>query len=246
MIRGSIEAWVIVLWIISGIASAQQWTPARAGWLYVLDVGGTSGQVLLIDPDTGLVEGSIKTGYHPSIGVCGDGSQLYFVSGSQSAGTLSLIDGTTGNVAATSSIADRAVYTVQPSSPGIGCSSDGQWLFIQTMISSAPEADHHALLVVSRSTGKLTPQPVALPVCGIATFVNVPVGSWNTAVECSLSDTVRFVSLDGSGAVAAVRDVGLGLAPPVSPSGFRLPQALRLARRLYRAKISRPFISSEP
>src|ERR1700722_1130516 len=97
--------WMMVTFSCAGLSQTDlsqadhspEWTAAQSGWVYVLDVGdGPDGQVLLVDPATGIVRGSISTGYHPNLGICPDGARLFVTDGPQSTGSLSIFDVATG------------------------------------------------------------------------------------------------------------------------------------------------------
>jgi DNA-binding beta-propeller fold protein YncE len=207
-----------MLLVSCALGFAQTWTAPQKGWLYVLDVGGVSGQVLLVDPASGTVKGTIQTNYHPNFGLCPDGSRLYISDGSQSSGFLSIFDVQTGQLLKRVPLDDRALYTVRPSFSGIGCSADGKRLFVQIMRTVSPGVDQYTLSVIDSSTGTLI-DSVALPVRGIAQIVSWPFGGWDTAVECSNTNSVRFISLDADGHVQRTQDVALTWAPKTAPDG---------------------------
>jgi DNA-binding beta-propeller fold protein YncE len=188
---------------------AQQWTEPQHGWLYVLDVGGTEGNVLLIDPVQGTVKGRLPTAYHPNFGMCNDGSRLYVLDGPQSSGFLSIVETKTGSLVKKVAFQDRAVYTVRPSQIGITCSVNNRWLFVHIMRTLAPGVDQHSLAIVDATTGVVLPQSIALPDCWNATVIPWPSALWDLAVQCGLTNTLRLISLDSGGAVVRTQDVSL-------------------------------------
>ena len=58
----------------------ENWVRPEPGWLYVLDpkpdAGGPGGRVWIIDPETGKVMGSIRTGDNADFALSPDGSRL--------------------------------------------------------------------------------------------------------------------------------------------------------------------------
>jgi hypothetical protein len=199
---------------------AQQWKTPKSGWLYVLDIGmaGTGGNIFLVDPSDGSIKGKLATGYHPNFGMCPNGLSLYVTDGSQAAGTLRIIDTQTGEVKTTVSIPDRATYTARPAEPGVGCSADGRWIYVQRMVTLRPGTDEHTILIIDAASGQLLSQSVDLPGCGIASFVPWPFGTWDTAIRCSVANSLWLVSLADAAAQPKVGYVSLTWAPRVTAS----------------------------
>lgn len=108
---------------------------------------------------------------------------------------------------------------MRPAETGVGCSSDGKWLFIQTITTVSPGLDRHSLLVRSADTGIAVAAPISLPGCGVATFIPWRFGGWDIAVMCNVTNYAHFVSLSGTGDVAARKDVQLIWAPKTAPDG---------------------------
>ncbi len=201
---------------------AQQWTEPQHGWLYVLDVGGAEGSVLLIDPVGGTIKGRLPTAYHPNFGMCNDGSRLYVLDGPQSSGFLSIVETKTGSLVKKVAFQNRAVYTVRPSQSGIACSVNNKWLFVHVMRTLAPGLDQHTLSIVDANTGVVLPQPISLPNCWDATIIPWPSSSWDVGVQCDLTSTLRLISLNDGGAVVRTQDVSLewgGETMTDAPSG---------------------------
>jgi hypothetical protein len=81
----------------------ENWSKPETGWLYVLDAkrdaGGVGGRVWLIDPESGKVMGSIRTGDNPDFALSPDGSRLYVASITQGdSSELAVIDTAAGAV----------------------------------------------------------------------------------------------------------------------------------------------------
>jgi hypothetical protein len=199
--------------LLSSLGFAQQWTPPQTGWLYVLDAGGTTGSVFVVDPNSGT-KSTLPAGYHPDFGLCGNGSKLYVVSGAQSSSTLSIYSTKTGSVLAKIALSHRAIYTVLPSMAGLACSSDSKWVVGQQMITVAPELDQHALWVINTQTDQLSSQMIQLPAgCGIARLAPWPFGKWSLSAQCSTTNTLRLIALNSTGQAADITDITLNLAP---------------------------------
>jgi DNA-binding beta-propeller fold protein YncE len=210
-------------------ALGQQWTTPQRGWLYVLDVGGTDGgKVLLVDPSEGIIKGVLPTGYHPNFGMCPDGSHIYILDGSQSSGHLSIFETGTGKLLERVPVPNRVVYTVRPSGAGVGCSNDSRWLFVQTMITLAPGVDRHSIVVIDTSTGRVSPRSKPIPDCGVAQFIPWPFETWDMAVACSFTNSIRLLSLGSQGEVRQTRDLALRWANSVEGDAIRAAKPQRI------------------
>src|ERR1039458_5410334 len=66
----------------SNIEVEENWAKPESGWLYVLDpkpdAGGPGGRVWLVDPETGKVMGSIRTGDNADFALSPDGRRTQF------------------------------------------------------------------------------------------------------------------------------------------------------------------------
>jgi hypothetical protein len=239
---------IILTSLLCCSATAQQWASPQRGWLYVLDVGGASGEgrVLLVDPVQGAIKGTLPTGYHPDFGTCSDGSRIYVVDGAQFSGFLTMFESQSGRLLNKSHFEDRAVYTIRPSQPGIGCSANGQWLFIQTMKTLTPGVDEHSIAVVDASTGQPLPRSIPLSGCGVAQFIQGPFTGWDIAVECSLTNSIRFIALDSAGAVSRVKDVALALADGAAPDGTVRGKSERMTSSTVFDSSSRSVVIARP
>jgi len=222
---GSITPVLLAVAALCSSVFAQQWTPPEPGWLYVLASAGSSGNggLFVVDPIAGNIMDALTTEYHPDFGLCGNGSKLYLLGGPELSGVLSVIETRTGNVLTKIPVPHRAVYTVRPSTPGIACSSDGQWLFVQQMITVNPGMDEDALRVIDAQNKTLSPHTIPLPPgCGIARLIQWPFGTWDIAAQCSAVNSLRLIRVDRMGDVESIKDVSLNLAEPwtVHRSGF--------------------------
>jgi sugar lactone lactonase YvrE len=108
----------------------ENWAKPEPGWLYVLDpkpdAGGPGGRVWLIDPETGKVMGSIRTGDNADFALSPDGSRLYVASITEGdSSELAAIDTAQGTVLQRGLIEDREVANVLPAFSTMAVSGDG-------------------------------------------------------------------------------------------------------------------------
>jgi hypothetical protein len=92
----------------------ENWVKPESGWLYLLDpkpnVGGPGGRVWLIDPGTGIVKGSIRTGDSADFALAPDGTRLYVASLTQGdASALAVIDTAEGRMLKSGTVDNRAL-----------------------------------------------------------------------------------------------------------------------------------------
>ncbi len=104
----------------------ESWIEPRPGWLYVLDpkpdAGGPGGRIWLVDPETGKVNGSIRTGDNADFALSPDGTRLYVASITHGdTSELAAIDTAQGVVLERGTIEDREVANVLRHFP--------RWLF---------------------------------------------------------------------------------------------------------------------
>ncbi len=152
------------------------WIKPLPGWLYILDprpdVGETGAHVWLLDPQSGTVMGSIRTGYHPDFALSPDGARLYIASDTHVHATqLAVVDTTSGDVLAGETIYDRAIPTVIPAFSTMAVSGDGRSLRI---LVKKPDSDEFQLDTIDADSGKLLPGHVNVGHCGDGLFVSFP------------------------------------------------------------------------
>jgi YVTN family beta-propeller protein len=205
---------------------------AEPGLLYVLDVAsgtGVDGRILAVDPVTGSVRSTFATGYSPNFGICGD--RLYVTDGAIGQGVLSTYDLETRSLVHAIPVPDRIVTTAPPSTPGVGCSNDGRWVFVANMRRPSG-VDEYTLTVISTKTGNAAPQPIPVAGCGVASFTAWPFGGWDVAVRCPATNALQLIALADDGAVARSQVVELGWAPRTAPDGSIVPKAQRLVTNM--------------
>ena len=215
----------VALTMLAVLAAAGDWIKPQSGWLYVLDSSG--GNILIVDPAEGTVKNTLRTGYHPNFGICHNGSRLYVVDGAFHQGVLSVFDTETGIMLTQIPVPDRAVYKVWPTSPGVGCSNDGKWVFLHNMKTLRPGLDEHTLSLVDTRTETLVSLPVSICNCGGMDFVRGPCGEWNILTRCSR--TLHLLALTDDGAITQVKDVPLRWANRYAPDGTWVNDGQRVA-----------------
>jgi hypothetical protein len=97
----------------------ESWAKPKPGWLFVLDpkpdAGGSGGRVWLVDPETGKVMGSIRTGDNADFALAPDGSRLYVASITEGdSSELAVIDTAQGAILKRDMIDDREVGNALP------------------------------------------------------------------------------------------------------------------------------------
>lgn len=175
----------------------ENWTKPNPGWLYVLDprpnVGETGGHIWLLDPETGNVMGSIRTGYHPDFALSPDGSRLYIASDTHVHSTvLAVVDTSSGEVLGGKPIQRRAEPALIPPFSTMAVSGDGKFLRI---LVQKPDSDEFQLDTVDADSGVLLPGHVNLKHCGDGQFVSFPTADQVDFV-CPAMKKVRLVRTD--------------------------------------------------
>jgi hypothetical protein len=152
------------------------WAKPKPGWLYVLDfkpdAGGPGGRVWLVDPETGKVMASIRTGDNADFALSPDGTRLYVASVTEGdTSELAVIDTAQGVVLDRRTIEDREVANVLPSFSAMAVSGDGLALRILLDTPKSSDADSFLLATFDaqtgnfrqeRASGQLRPRPLHL------------------------------------------------------------------------------------
>lgn len=190
--------------------------PVQPGWLYVLDVlrSSTQSQILVVDPATQRVMGSIYAGAGPDMALSPDGTRLYVASSRGAGSELAAIDTRTGAIVHTTPTLFRAEFTLRPFWSNLAISPDGQRLYVQTLQTIGPGQDLPGVATFDTVHGRFLPDTAEVPGCGLGQAVSEPAG-WDLAVQCLATHDLRFLRLAPSGAVAAEHTVAL----PVGTSG---------------------------
>ena len=180
--------------------AVENWAKPKPGWLYVLDPkpesGGAGGRVWLVDPESGKVMGSIRTGDNPDFALSPDGSRLYVASITDgNSSELAVIDTVKGAVLRLNMIEDREVGDALPASSMMAVSGDGLALRILRDTPKSADADSFLLATLDTRTGDFQTRSVHLGNCGPARFI-----SYTTAnqfdVFCPRTNRIRLIRVD--------------------------------------------------
>jgi WD40 repeat protein len=180
----------------------ENWVKPEPGWLYVLDpkpdADEPGGRVWLVDPETGKVMGSIRTGDGADFALSPDGSTLYVASltGGDSS-ELAVIDTAAGVILERSTIKGRAVTDALPPFSTMAVSGDGLTLRILTVAPTSSDVDSYQLAAFDTRSGSFLPSSVRLWNCGPGRFIN-----YRTAEQfdffCPRTNKVRLISVDAN------------------------------------------------
>jgi hypothetical protein len=173
------------------------------------DAGGAGGRVWLIDPETGEVMGSIRTGDNADFALAPDGSRLYVASITEGdSSELAVIDTAQGVVLKRAAVEDREVGNVLPSFSTMAVSGDGLALRILRDTPESADRDSFLLATFDTRTGEFLPRDVRLHNCGPGRFI-----SYQTAnqfdVLCPRSNRVRLIRVDAESRELRNQDVEL-------------------------------------
>jgi DNA-binding beta-propeller fold protein YncE len=191
----------------------ENWVKPEPGWLYVLDpkpdAGGSAGRIWLIDPETGKVMGSIRTGQNADFALSPDGSRLYVASITEGdSSELAAIDTTQGMVLQRGMIEDREVGNVLPAFSTMAVSGDGLALRILLDTPKSADADSFLLATFDTRTGGFLRRSVHLGNCGPGRFISYPTAS-QFDLLCPRTNRVRLIRVDDDSRELENSDVGL-------------------------------------
>ncbi|MGI9075231.1 MAG: YncE family protein [Bryobacteraceae bacterium] len=191
---------------------ASSWTKPEHGWLLVLDTNefGDEGQILLVDPQAGLIRGKISTGVRPDFALSRDGTRLYVTAGNAGMGSLSVYDTSTGTLAQVIELPDHLQYTtVGPSYPLLAVSPDGRRVYIENMRMVSLGVDEYKIATFDTLSGTLLPESAMLPACGPGRFISVGMGGWDFQMHCFFTNSVQSVKVTPSGSNAQTASLSL-------------------------------------
>lgn len=179
----------------------ENWTQPQPGWLYVLDpypeTGAPGGRVWLVDPTTGKVMGSVRTGESPDFALSPDGSRLYVASVTQgNASELAVIDTAQGTVLRSGVVNNRAVTDGLPPFSTMAVSGDGRALRILIDAPKSPDADALLLATFDTQGGEFLPGIVHLGNCGPGRFISHPAAD-RFDFLCPRTNRIRLIRVDG-------------------------------------------------
>jgi hypothetical protein len=208
----------LIFW--SSTDCVQAWDSPQAGWLLVLDDSHPGAKVVLVDIQTGSIRGKIATGRQPDFAVSSDHSKVFVVSGPPAAGLISEIDLKSGETLATANLPQRILYTSHRSSSSIAVSTDGRWLYAETMLSNE-QGDEFAIVNYKLDESGISRiGEVPLPGCGMADLSPSRSNKMNLVVFCSLDNSIRRIAFDADGRNANSVVLGLPDRPYDKASGL--------------------------
>jgi DNA-binding beta-propeller fold protein YncE len=224
-----------------GAQSPLPYQPPRAGWLFVADSNdyGSTGRVLVVDPEEGRVPWSFESGRLPDVAVSPDGLRLYVASslqvppgspltGNPWAGMLEVIDTMTG-IGRPVENNNRTVTTSHVYSSKMALSRDGRWLF-QYKMELDVDRDYttYYVDVFDTDVEVYVSGRAVVPLCGTAILVP-GVAREEAAVLCAATADLRLLTLMDSGGTldTRVRRLPVGIGP-----GHAHPSTLFLAQRM--------------
>lgn len=195
------------------------WQIPQSGWLYVLDTRNQNGpgQILLVDPQKGAIEGFLPTGNSPQMALSPNGKRLYVVSGDAQRGVLSVVDTTSGVVLSNAPIPHRSVYIVFPSYSGLAVSPNGRWVYTVNMRTITPGVDEHTLATFDTESNSFLPQVADIPGCGVADLL--PYYDQKLLVYCARTNDIRSLELTPRGGVAVESSVEAPLGANLADGG---------------------------
>lgn len=191
----------------------ENWVKPDSGWLYVLDpkpnTGGPGGRVWLIDPGTGTVKGSIRTGDNADFALSPDGTRLYIASVTQGdTSELAVIDTAEGRILKSGTVDNRALTGDLPPFSTMAVSADGLALRILIVTAKSEDVDSFLLATFDTRAGEFLPGIVYLGNCGPGRFI-----SYQSADHfdylCPRTNRVRLINVDANSHALQNRDITL-------------------------------------
>jgi hypothetical protein len=178
----------------------ENWFEPRSGWLYVLDAqpdkakGG--GRILVVDPQTGNVMNSVRTGDNPDFALSPDGSRLYVASITEgNSSELAVVDTGNGEVLGRDLIEDREVGKALPAFSMMAVSGDGLMLRIVLDTPESADRDMFLLAAFDTQSGHFLRERVRLWNCGPGRFISYPTAH-QFDILCPRSNRVRLIGGD--------------------------------------------------
>jgi hypothetical protein len=193
--------------------AVENWTKPAPGWLYVLDpqldTGGPGGRVWLVDPESAIVMGGIRTGDNADFALSPDGTRLYIASTTDSnLSELAVIDTAAGKILARGTMEDRVLANALPPFSTMAVSGDGLALRILAVTPTSPDTDLFLLTTFDTQTGDFLPKKVHLGNCGPGRFISFPTADQFDFL-CPRTNRVRLISVDADSRELRNEDVVL-------------------------------------
>jgi hypothetical protein len=192
----------------------ENWTKPQPGWLYVLDpkpgAGWPGGRIWLVDPQSGKVMGSIRTGDNADFALSPDGLRLYVASSVEGdSSEMAVIDTVAGWVVTSGTVNNRAVTdALLPPFSTMAVSGDGLVLRILIDTPSPPDKDAYLLATFDTNGGEFLPGIVHLGNCGPGRFISFPAAG-HFDVFCPRTNRIRLIQVNADS--SEVRNVDVVL-----------------------------------
>jgi hypothetical protein len=180
--------------------AVESWVQPQHGWLYVLDPkpddGAPGGRIRLIDPETGKVMGSMRTGDGADFALSPDGSRLYVASVTEGdSSELAVVDTAQGAVLKSGAVNGRAVTEgLLPPFSTMAVSGDGLALRILIDTREPPDKDAFMLATFDTGAGEFLPGIVHLGNCGPGRFISYPAAD-HFDVLCPRTNRIRLIQV---------------------------------------------------
>jgi hypothetical protein len=180
--------------------AVEKWVKPESGWLYVLDPKPEAvtpgGRVWLVEPESGKVMGSIRTGENPDFALSPDGSRLYVASITEGdTSELAVVDTAAGTIVQRSMIQDREVAAVLPTFSAMAVSGDGLALRILLDTPKSGDADSFLLATFDTQAGEFLKRSVHLGNCGPGRFISYPTAGQFDFL-CPRTNKIRLIQVD--------------------------------------------------
>jgi hypothetical protein len=193
--------------------AVESWVKPESGWLYVLDpkpeANAAGGRVWLVEPETGKVMGSVRTGENPDFALSPDGSRLYVASiTEEDTSELAVIDTARGAIMQRSMIQDREVANVLPAFSAMAVSGDGLALRILLDTPKSADADSFLLATFDTQAGEFLQRSVHLGNCGPGRFISYPTAQQFDFL-CPRTNRIRLIRVDAESRELENTDVTL-------------------------------------
>ncbi|HYZ84123.1 MAG TPA: hypothetical protein VE621_06955 [Bryobacteraceae bacterium] len=177
----------------------------ESNWLYIIDSNKNreQSQILVLDPEQGLIRKVFKTGHQPDLAVSSDGKKLFVAhnlpspEGGSSSGVLEVVDSVTGLVLSRVENPDRWLTPASFYTSKMALSHDGRWLFIFKMHATQQDSTFY-VSTFDTEAGTFLPERVALPGCVSGVLLPMTQRE-HLAVICSETRDVRFLTLNQAG-----------------------------------------------
>jgi len=178
----------------------ETWVKPQAGWLYILDpqpaTGRPGGRIWLLDPESGKVMGSIRTGDYPDFALSPDGSHLYVASSvDENLSDFAVIDTAKAAVIQRDEIGDREVSKALPPFSMMSVSGDGLALRILRVTPESEDRDMFLLATFNTQVGEFSQGTVRLHNCGPGRFISHATAD-HFEVLCPRSNRIRLIKAD--------------------------------------------------